>query len=247
MKSISKQVKIGDNVKIGDFVVIEDNVEIGINCVISHGVVIKDGSIIGNGVRIDENSVVGKLPMRAATSSMKDETKLPPCRIGDNVIIGASAIIYRGCDIKKDTLIADLATVRENVKIGEKTIVGRNVSIENYCTVGNYCKLETNAYITAFSNLEDHVFIAPGVVTSNDNYAGRSKERFDKFKGITVKKGGRIGAQATILPGMIIEEEAFVAAGAVVTKNVEQEIIVMGNPAKCFKKVDEEQLLKNQN
>jgi len=97
-------------------------------------------------------------------------------------------------------MIADLATVREAVTIGEQTIVGRGVAIENRCTIGKRCKLETDAYITAYSELEDDVFVAPMVATSNDNYMARGSERFKHFKGVTVRRGGRIGVNATVLP-----------------------------------------------
>lgn len=246
MNYISEKSKIGQNVTVGHFVVIEDDVVIGDNCVIANNVVIHKGTKIGNNVRIDDNTVIGKQPMKSVNSIFKDEEQLPPAVIENECLIGAGVIIYCGCKIGEKTLVADLATIRENVTVGMKTIVGRGAAIENFCTVGSYCKLETNAYITAYSTLEDYVFIAPGVVTSNDNFAARSKERYEHFKGVTVKKGGRIAAQATILPGKIIEEDAFVAAGSVVTKDVSKEKIVAGNPAKIFRNVPEDQLLKNQ-
>jgi UDP-2-acetamido-3-amino-2,3-dideoxy-glucuronate N-acetyltransferase len=246
MNYISGQSKIGKGCSLKHFVVVEDDVEIGDNCTIGHNVVIHCGTKIGANVRIDDNTVIGKEPMRAANSVFKDKVKLPPAIIDDGCLIGAGVIIYRGCTIASKVLIADLATIRENVEIGEKTIVGRGVAIENFCKIGSNCKLETNTYITAYSEIQDYVFIAPGVVTSNDNFAGRSKRRFGLFKGVLVKKGGRIGAQATILPGKTIEEDGFVAAGSVVTKDVEKETIVAGNPAKILRLVDEEQLLKNQ-
>lgn len=143
-------------------------------------------------------------------------------------------------------MIADLATIREDVTIGTATIIGRGATIENFCKVGSNCKIQTNVYLTAYSNVEDNVFIAPCVVTSNDNYAARSKERFGKFKGVTIKKGGRLGAGAVVLPGKTINEDGFAAAGSVVTKDVEEALIVAGNPAKIFRKVPEDQLLKNQ-
>jgi serine O-acetyltransferase len=122
----------------------------------------------------------------------------------------------------------------------------KRTTVENFCKVGSNCKIQTNVYITAYSEIEDDVFIAPCVVTSNDNYAARSKERFNHFKGVTVKKGGRIGAGAVILPGKVINEDGFVAAGSVVTKDVPSKTIVAGNPAKELKEVPEDQLLKNQ-
>lgn len=143
-------------------------------------------------------------------------------------------------------MIADLATVREAVTIGEETIVGRGVAIENRCTIGKRCKLETNAYITAYSRLEDDVFVAPMVATSNDNYMARGTERFKHFKGVTVKRGGRIGVNATILPGRTVSEQGVVAAGSVVTHDVPARVIVVGNPAHVFRSVPEDQLLENQ-
>lgn len=246
MNYVSEKAKIGNNVSIGRFAVVEDDVVIGDNCIIGHGVCIHSGSIIGENVRIDDNTVIGKKPMRAVNSIMKDEKELLPSMIGAGCLIGAGVIIYCGCEIGEKTLIADLSTIRENVKIGSKTIIGRGVAVENYCNVGSNCKLETNVYITAYSEIEDNVFIAPGVVTSNDNFAARSKERFKHFKGITVKKGARIGAQATVLPGKTINEDGFVAAGSVVTRDVESGKIVVGNPAKYLRDVPEDQLLKNQ-
>lgn len=246
MNYVSDKSNIGENTKIGHFSVVEDHVEIGENCIIGNNVVIHKGSKLGNNIRVDDNTVIGKEPMRSVNSIFKEEKKYEPCVIENGCLIGAGVIIYCGCNIGQDTLVADLATIRENVTIGSKTIIGRGAAIENYCMVGSNCKLETNVYITAYSKIEDYVFIAPGVVTSNDNYAARSKERYDHFKGVTVKKGGRIGAQATILPGKVIENDAFVAAGSVVTKDVEKENIVAGNPAKYFKSVPVDQLLKNQ-
>jgi len=107
-------------------------------------------------------------------------------------------------------------------------------------------KRESECYITAYSELEDYVFIAPGVMTSNDNYLGRTEERFKHFKGITVKKGGRIGVNAVILPGKIIGADAVVAAGSVVTKDVAPRKIVMGSPARIIREVPEDQLIENQ-
>ncbi len=142
--------------------------------------------------------------------------------------------------------MADLSTVRENVSIGDFTIVGRGVAIENCCKIGRYVKLETNVYITAHSELKDRVFVAPCVATSNDNYVGRTEERFKHFKGVIAGKGARIGVNATILPGKVIGEDALVAAGALVTRDVPARKIVARAPAKVLKDVPKEQLLENQ-
>jgi UDP-2-acetamido-3-amino-2,3-dideoxy-glucuronate N-acetyltransferase len=226
--------------------VIRERVKLGPECVVGNGVVIHPDSEIGRGVRMDDNAVVGKLPMRGAISVLKETPELPAARIGDGCIIGTSSVVYRGAEIGAKVLIADLATVRENVRIGECTIIGRGVTVENLCNIGCFCKLETESYITAYSILEDYVFIAPQVSTSNDNFVGRTKERFKHYRGVTVKRGGRIGTGAVILPGTCIGEDALVAAGALVTRDVPPRKIVIGVPARVWKDVPREQLLENQ-
>jgi serine O-acetyltransferase len=246
MNYISGKSVLGNNLNIGRFTIIEDLVVIGDNCLIGNNVVIHSGSIIGDNVRIDDNSIIGKKPMRAVTSIFKDEKEYAPALIKDNCLIGAATIIYCGCTIENNTLIADQAVIREDVSIGAKTIIGKGATIENFCEVGSNCKIQTNVYLTAYSKVEDYVFIGPCVVTSNDNYAARSKERFKYFKGVTIKKGARIGAGAVILPGVTIHEDGFAAAGSVVTKDVEEAKIVKGSPAKYFRDVPTDQLLENQ-
>jgi len=221
-------------------------VRIGAGCVVGHHVVIHEDSRIGDNVRIDDGTVIGKHPMRAANSAVTKEQQLPPCEIGPDGIIGTNVVIYRGARIDRKVLIADLATVRENVSIGRFTIVGRGVAIENFCTIGKYVKLETNVYITAYSEIEDRAFIAPCAATSNDNFVGRTEERFKHFKGVTVRRGARLGVNCTVLPGKEIGRDALVAAGALVTKDVPAGKIVAGWPAEVFRDVPEEQLLKNQ-
>lgn len=243
---ISDKVKLGKNITFAKNIIIEEDVSLGSNCHLGYNVVIRKGTTIGDNVRIDDNAVIGKYPMKASLSIFKEETNLSPTQIGDNCLIGANTVVYIGSTISNDVLIADLASIRENTTIGEYTIIGRGVTIENYVKIGKRCKLESECYITAYSELEDYVFIAPGVVTSNDNFLGRTEERFKHFKGITVKKGARIGANAVILPGKTIGEDALIAAGSVVTKDVPPRKIVMGSPARIIREVPEEQLIKNQ-
>ncbi|MCX7878629.1 MAG: N-acetyltransferase [Ignavibacteria bacterium] len=243
---IDTSVKIGENASFGSFCVIEKDVIIGNDCIIGNHVVIKKGTIIGNGVRIDDFTVIGKFPMRSKRSIFKENLNYEPAKISDNCIIGSHVAIYAGSSISEHVLIADLATVREDVRIGEYTIIGRNCTVENLTTIGKKCKLETNSYITAYSLIEDFCFIAPCVITTNDNFLGRTEERFKHFKGVTVRKGGRIGAGAVILPGIEIGEDALVAAGSVVTSDVPPGKIYLGSPAREFRNVPDEQLLKNQ-
>ena len=248
MKSfIHPDAVVKKNVEIGEFCVIETDVVFGVGCRIGHHVVIHEGSKIGANVRIDDNAVLGKFPMSARRSKTTQAGRvIDPVEIGDDSIIGTGAIIYAGSKIGKGVLIADTASIREDVVIGDLTIIGRNVTIENRVSVGARCKIQTNVYICGYSEIGDDCFIAPCAATSNDNYTGRWKERTRYYKGVTVKNGGRIAVNATILPGKIIECDGLVGAGSVVTKDVSEGDIVCGNPAKLLRKVPENQLLENQ-
>ncbi|HOU31989.1 MAG TPA: acyltransferase, partial [Synergistaceae bacterium] len=142
--------------------------------------------------------------------------------------------------------LGDLATVREDVTIGELSIVGRGATVENKTTVGRRVKIESNAYVTALSVVEDYCFIAPEVTFTNDNFLGRTEERKKHFGGPRVRRGARIGANATLLPGLEIGEDALVAAGSVVTRDVPPGVVVAGNPARVVRDVAPEQRLENQ-
>ncbi len=243
---IHKTAKVGQGSIYGDGCHVSANAVIGSNCRIGHNVIIHEDTVIGDNVRIDDGAIIGKMPMRSVNSAITKDEQLPAAQIGNGCLIGSHCVIYRGCNLDEEILVADLATVRENVTIGAKTIVGRGVAIENFCTIGKFCKLETNAYITAHSVLGDRVFVSPCVATSNDNYAGRSEERKKHYKGVTVEKGGRIGVHATILPGKVIHEDGLVAAGALLTKDCPAKEVVAGIPAKHKGPVPDDQLLENQ-
>ncbi|MHB8107504.1 MAG: acyltransferase [Candidatus Cryosericum sp.] len=244
--SVSPDAHVAPGVVMGENVVVESDVTIGQDCTLGHNVIIHAGSRLGCRVAVGDNTVIGRRPMHSVRSALPPATDDGACLIGDDVQIGCGCVLYAGVTIGQQVMIADLATVREAVTIGEQTIVGRGVSIENRCTIGKRCKLETNAYITAYSELEDDVLVAPMVATSNDNYMARGSERFKHFKGVTVKRGGRIGVNATILPGRTIDEQGAVAGGSVVTHDVPARVIVAGNPARVFRDVPKDQLLENQ-
>ena len=246
MNVIDPTAKIGEGTVLGAFCVIGPRVVIGRGCQLGNHVVLHEDTVVGDTVRIDDHASLGKRPMKAANSATTKDQELPPLTVGEMSIVGTGVVLYRGAAIDAKVLMADLCTVRENVTIGRGTIVGRGVTVENFCTVGKYCKLESECYITAYSTLEDRVFVAPGVVTSNDNFVGRTQERFKHFKGVTVKKGGRLGAGTVTLPGVTIGPDGLVAAGSTVTRDVPAQTIVMGKPAKPLRPVPVEQLLENQ-
>ncbi|PLV59457.1 N-acetyltransferase [Thermotoga sp. KOL6] len=247
MSYISKLAVFEGSVEIGYNVVIEDNVIVGKNVKIGNNVVIKEGTKIGDNCVIFDGAVLGKEPWKSSTSATtKEATGLSPLKIGNNVVIGANSVVYKGALLEDFVFVGDLAVIRERVTVGIASVVGKGVTIENETTIGKYVKIETNAYITAFSVVEDYCFVAPEVTFTNDNFLGRTEERKKFFKGPILKKGSRIGANATLLPGIVVGEDALVAAGAVVTRDVPARKIVMGVPAKVVGDVPENQLLENQ-
>ncbi len=246
MTVIPPSASIGAFTTFGQFCVVEDDVNVGRNCRIGHHVVLRAGTRIGDGVAVGDHASLGKRPMRASNTALEKRGVAEPLIVEDGCQIGTGVVLYAGCRLGADVMVADLATIRERVSVGAHTIVGRGVAIENDCTVGRYCKLETNCYITAYSCLEDRVFVAPGVLTGNDNFIGRTKERHKHFKGVTVRRGGRIGLGAIVLPGRTVERDALVAAGSVLTRDAPERQVWAGTPARFLRKVPEEQLLEQQ-
>jgi len=243
MGEVHPSARLGEGVQLGKNTLVEADVVVGDGSVIGNNVVLYGGTRVGRGVRIDDNVVIGKQPMRAALSTLKVEEALPPAEVGDECIIGTSVVIYAGCRLGRKVLVADLATIRENVKVGDFTIVGRGVAIENLCEVGSRVKLETGCYITARSIIEDLCFVAPMVTTSNDNFLGRTEERFKHTKGPHLRRGARVGANAVLLPGIVVGEDAVVGAGAVAVRDVPAYKVVVGVPAKVLKDTPQEQCL----
>jgi acetyltransferase-like isoleucine patch superfamily enzyme len=204
--------------------------------------VVYPGTVLGEGVKVLENAVVGKQPSLSPRSTAKREP-LPPTQIGDGTIISVGAIVFAGSRIGARVILGDQSCVRERVEIGDDVVVGRGSLVENDTTIGALTKIQANAYITAYSTLEDNVFIAPCVMTTNDNFMGRTERRHDLIKGPTIRRGARVGGGAILCPGVEIGEEAFVGAGAVVTKDVPPRKLVVGNPARVIRDVPEDELL----
>ena len=215
-----------------------------LGCEIAPSAVVYPGTLLGEGCKILDGAVVGKPPSLSPRSSTKRE-QLPPAEIGAGAIISTGAIVFAGTKIGARVIVGDQACVRERVEIGEDVVLGRGVLIENDTTIGALTRIQANAYITNYSTVEDEVFIAPGVQTTNDNFMGRTEKRHALMKGPTIRRRARVGGAAVLLPGIEIGEEAFVGAGAVVIRDVPPRMVVVGNPARILRDVPEEELLRN--
>jgi acetyltransferase-like isoleucine patch superfamily enzyme len=213
-----------------------------VNAEIAPSAIVFPGTVVGEGCRILDYAVVGKQPTLSPRSTAKRE-ELRPTELGAGTVVSTGAIVFAGTRIGERVVVGDQACVRERVEVGDDVVIGRGSLIENDTTVGALTKIQANAYITAYSTLEDNVFIAPCVVTTNDNFMGRTERRHEVIKGPTIRRGARIGGAAVLCPGVEVGEEAFVGAGAVVIRDVPPRVVVVGNPARILRDVPDEELL----
>lgn len=237
---IADSAKIGEGCVIGENIVVEESVQIGDSVYIGHNVVIHEGTRVGRNVYIDDGAILGRMPRSGASSYRKASQELPPLEVGDGCVIGANAILYRGTRIGNEVLIGDLASVRERNIVGDRSIIGRLVMVEPNTKIGNHVIIQTGTHITGDAVIEDDVYMGDEISTTNDNNMGRGE---GEYKGPHIRKGARIGSNATLLPGVVIGEESIVAAGSVVTKDVPPYKVVMGVPARIVKDAPREEIV----
>ena len=135
-------------------------------------------------------------------------------------------------NIGKDTHIWQFCVVLEGARIGSNTNICSHCFIENDVLIGNNVTIKNNVSVWDGVTIEDDVFIGPSVVFTNDKRP-KSKKYPETFMKTIVKRGASIGANATILPGIVIGENAIIGAGSVVTKNVDAGQVIIGNPGKA--------------
>ncbi|MBS9774687.1 MAG: N-acetyltransferase [Tenacibaculum sp.] len=143
-----------------------------------------------------------------------------------------TAIIDKGALVSKNTKIWHFSHVMEKAVIGEGCNIGQNVVVSPNVVLGKNVKVQNNVSIYTGVICEDDVFLGPSMVFTNVINPRSAINRKDEYKQTLVKKGASIGANATIICGNTIGKFAFVGAGAVVTKNVEDYALVVGNPSK---------------
>jgi UDP-2-acetamido-3-amino-2,3-dideoxy-glucuronate N-acetyltransferase len=226
----------GPGLLLGDGVELPDDVELGGN------VVIHAGTRVGRGVRIQDGAVLGK-PVALGPRSAAPREAGPALEIGDGAVIAAGAVVAAGARIGHGAFIGDQAHVRERAVVGEEAAIGRGSQVDFDVTVGARVRVQSACYLAARSVVEDDVFIAPGVITTNDRHASRHGSDYG-LEGVLLRRACRIGGGAVLLPGVEVGQEALVAAGAVVTADVPERAVVMGVPARQVRQVPDEDLLE---
>ena len=220
---------------LGEGVELPSSVELGANVVIHAGV------RLGEGVRIQDGAIVGK-PLALGPRSTADAAPAALV-VGEGATVCAGAVVVGGATIGAGAVIGDQAHVRERATIGAGSVIGRGSQVDNDVTVGARVRVQSNCYLTAFSAIEDEVFVAPGVTLTNDDTMGRHGPDL-ALRGATLRRACRVGGGAVLVPGVEIGEEAYVAAGAVVTADVAPRSVVMGVPARHVREVEDGDLLE---
>jgi UDP-2-acetamido-3-amino-2,3-dideoxy-glucuronate N-acetyltransferase len=222
--------------------IISPTAQVGSGVTFGAHVVVHDGVVIGDGCTILDGAVLGKGPKLAKRSSASRD-ELDPLVLEDGVVIGTHAIVFAGVRIGAGSIVADQAFVRERATIGTETVVGRASGVDNDVWIGNRVRIQSQAYVTGYSVIEDDVFFGPCAMTTNDDTMARHPKGMP-LRGATLRRACRIGGGAVLVPGVEIGEEAFVAAGAVVTADVPARKVVMGVPARLVRDVPDEDLLE---
>ena len=179
---------------------------------------------VGSNARIFEPVTLG-FPSR----DNMNRTGFTGTIIGKNAVIRSGTILYCDVVIGDDFQTGHNVMIRENTRIGDRVAVGTGTVIEGHSVIGNEVSLQSMVFIPTDTQIGNHVFIGPNTVLTNDRYP---PTRIGGLKGPVIKDGAAIGANATLVPGISIGEGAFVAAGAIVTKDVPDHMMAIGSPAR---------------
>jgi acetyltransferase-like isoleucine patch superfamily enzyme len=221
---------------------IGEGAEIAADVTFGANVVVHPGVRVGAGATIQDGAIVGK-PVRLGPKSGASADSLPPAVIAAGASVLAGAVICAGARLEEGAIAGDQSQVRERAVVGPGSVVGRGSAVDNDVVIGSGVRIQTNCYITAFSVIEDDVFVGPGVTTTNDNAMGRHPKG-EQLRGAILRRACRIGGGSVICPGVEVGEEAFVAAGAVVVSDLPARAVAMGVPARVVRDVGDEDLLE---
>jgi acetyltransferase-like isoleucine patch superfamily enzyme len=222
--------------------VLGEGVQLGEEVRIGAHIVIHAGTVVGDGCEIQDGAVLGK-PPKLARHSTAPRGDGEPLVLGTGTVVCARAIVFAGARVGENAILGDQSFVRERARIGDGTVIGRGSAVDNDVLIGERVRVQTDVYLTAYSVVEDDVFVGPGSVTTNDSTMSRHGADF-ALEGAVLRRACRIGGAAVLTPGTEIGEEAYVAAGAVVVRDVPPRAVVMGVPARVVREVGDEDLLE---
>ena len=197
------------------------------------GDAMKETSRILKGVHLGANTVIEDFCVIGAVPRKRVEGELETF-IGHSAVIRSHTVIYAGNRIGSSFQTGNKVNIREENEIGDNVSIGTLSVLEHHVKIADNVRIHTQAFIPEFTVLEEDVWVGPNVVITNAKYP-LSRGVKESLKGPTIKKGAKIGANATLLPGITVGLNALVGAGSVVTKDVPDGAVVVGNPAKVIK------------
>ena len=188
--------------------------------------VIHPGVTLGDGARVGPFVVLGEPPSGGAIADNS-------LRIGRNARLRSHTVIYGGSVIGDNIQTGHGVLIREATTIGDDVSIGSHSVVEHHVTIGDRVRVHSNAFIPEYSTLDEGSWVGPNVVFTNAKFP-LSPTAKDELTGPHLQRGAKIGANATLLPGVVIGRDALVGAGSVVTKDVPDGAIVAGNPARVI-------------
>lgn len=188
-------------------------------------------------VRLGENVEIGDYAVVGVPPRGKAEGELLTV-VGDGAVIRSHSVIYAGNAIGNGFQTGHHAMIREENRFGDNVSIGTNSVVEHHVEIGNGVRIHSQAFVPEYSVLEEGAWIGPNVVLTNVPHPLCPKAKVC-IKGPIIKRGAKIGANSTILPFLVVGEDALVGAGSVVVHDVPARVVVAGNPAKVIKSIDQ--------
>jgi acetyltransferase-like isoleucine patch superfamily enzyme len=184
---------------------------------------------LGVGLVADDGVIIGCSSGRGCAEEL---------RLGDGARLRSGTVLYDGTRIGDRFQTGHHVVVREDTVIGDDVSIWSNSVVDYGCRIGHRVKIHANCYVAQFTRIEHGAFLAPGVVCANDLYPGRA-DSAAAMTGPTIQAGAQIGANATILPFVVVGAGALVGAGSVVTRDVPAGMVAYGCPAVAVRAVDD--------